>query len=1002
MAQSQTVFRFVTVRNPRKPTKPELETGFATYSEEIGAPLLTKVVNEHDQGPAHVRRLIAEYISTGQYLRDTPALEAKYLSLVTLGDWLMTQGGALTVDKLKDYLHHHPIEAGVERERQLWDNLVAFTFGGGVSEVREGIINALRALNLARVRPELLKDEAAVKRLATATVMLPSKVSAPRDPKPPKPDVAQPAHPGRTAKQKMEAAWAEAERLGAAHAELSSMFADETAAARAMEAPVAPIPRPSDDPRCSAVIPSAGDGAPSLRLGVLHEERHQELSDATRQVLRKLKIPRNARIPQVLDSIERASAKVGSSVAKAPMQSRKVVQVGGAFWIAGNDDHVHANRKPSGAVNRVDLEYDRYFGTHVDLRKECQVKPLGIADYRRVEQELYCYEPGEVAHIENVMRGEEKSRVTRHLQRVEETFTLSTEEEKVQEKDTQTTDRFEMEKQTEKAVQEDLKFDIGVNVQAQYGPVKITADAKFGYAHSTKESDKQASKYAKEVTDRAVERVTKKVKEEQVRKVVDEFEETNTHKLSGGDRHNVGLYRWVNKLYQAKVVNYGKRLMFEFLIPEPAAFHLFAMTQEGIENTVGVEKPVDPRSNEVVAAYGVPSPLTDADSVTTSNYVLWGALYGAKLEPPPLSELTVSKSYNREGMQDDKQFSDSKTDLKVPDGYEASSFAINWGFHVHGDNWATVLVGRWSKTTPNDNAWTHSLDGEDDFVPFVIMGKSTFYAANIEVRCVRRPETLKAWQIKTFDAVLKAYNDRLAAYEVAFAEAKARAGVQIRGTNPLRNRDIEMTELKKGALRLLTQCADLSSSATADADPADPCSVPSFDCCTAIREGSYVQFFEQAFEWKLITYLLYPYFWGRQCNWKKIYQLDDVDPLFLSFLQAGYAKVQVPVRPGYEAAIQRFLADGAIWNGGSVPGVDSDMYVAIENEMKQPVGEIDPEVEPWLITVPTTLTVLQCESGCVEGNGLPCPGEGHNAGAIDPNNPPPVGPVASDAGHSTP
>jgi hypothetical protein len=57
-----------------------------------------------------------------------------------------------------------------------------------------------------------------------------------------------------------------------------------------------------------------------------------------------------------------------------------------------------------------------------------------------------------------------------------------------------------------------------------------------------------------------------------------------------------------------------------------------------------------------------------------------------------------------------------------------------------------------------------------------------------------------------------------------------------------------------------------------------------------------------------------------------------------------------------------------------VPGIDSEMYLAIANEMKEPVGTIDPDVQPWEVTVPTTLAVLQCESGCVPGSGLPCPG----------------------------
>jgi len=152
------------------------------------------------------------------------------------------------------------------------------------------------------------------------------------------------------------------------------------------------------------------------------------------------------------------------------------------------------------------------------------------------------------------------------------------------------------------------------------------------------------------------------------------------------------------------------------------------------------------------------------------------------------------------------------------------------------------------------------------------------------------------------------------------------------------------------------------------------CHYPEFDCCEAIRDGSYVQFVEQCFEWRLMTYIFFPYFWGRKCNWQKIYQLDDIDPIFLSFLQAGFARVVVPVAPGYEHAALRFLADSTLWVGGGIPGVDDPLYRSVVNEMLEEVGDVDDSIEPWKIRVPTTLTVLQCDSGCVPGNGLPCPG----------------------------
>jgi hypothetical protein len=280
------------------------------------------------------------------------------------------------------------------------------------------------------------------------------------------------------------------------------------------------------------------------------------------------------------------------------------------------------------------------------------------------------------------------------------------------------------------------------------------------------------------------------------------------------------------------------------------------------------------------------------------------------------------------------------------------------------------MIGQSSRFSTTAASFSGPLSGEDDIVPVNVMGRTRMYGLDIEITVHRRSETFETWQLKTFAAILKGYDDKRVAYETALAEAKTHADSQIRGTNPLLNRQTEQLELKKGCIRLLDpHCNPVASESMHDGQE---CGYPEFDCCAAMQDGSYVQFVEQAFEWSLITYLFYPYFWGRKCNWSKIYQLDDADPLFLAFLQAGYARVVVPVRPGYEEAVLRFLVDGQPWNGGSAPGVDSPLYLAIANEMKEPVGEVDKSVQPWEIRVPTTLTALQCESGCVPGKGLPC------------------------------
>jgi hypothetical protein len=59
-----------------------------------------------------------------------------------------------------------------------------------------------------------------------------------------------------------------------------------------------------------------------------------------------------------------------------------------------------------------------------------------------------------------------------------------------------------------------------------------------------------------------------------------ETEETNLHgfdNTGAGSKNVVGVYRYVDQVQDAWMENYGKRLMLEFLVPEPAAVFQWAI-----------------------------------------------------------------------------------------------------------------------------------------------------------------------------------------------------------------------------------------------------------------------------------------------------------------------------------------------------------------------------------------------------------------------------------------
>jgi hypothetical protein len=574
--------------------------------------------------------------------------------------------------------------------------------------------------------------------------------------------------------------------------------------------------------------------------------------------------------------------------------------------------------------------------TPISWLKTPGVRPLGIGDLKVVKQKLLRYVAGEVAHIENVLLGEDKERVHRRLDRREETITVAVETTEETERDTQTTDRFELKKEAESTIQTDMSVDAGVNVSASYGPVEVGAHANFAYSQSQTDTTRSSQNFAREVVDRSVTRVQRKAREERVTKMLHEIEETNRHGLNnvGGSGHVTGVYRWVDKEYEAQIFNYGKRMMFEFVVPEPAAYYRWAQENDPSKQ-VDIPKP--------------PAlPAITHQSITEATYQTFIRDYNVQgVTPPPPPSKVVGLALDQSGMADDQSSSKASKELVIPDGYVATTFWYQFGVWQGSQPYFKLSVGGDS---------SENLSSEDSVIPVALVTQDVrAYAGVVEVWCERTARAYEDWQIKTYEKIRTAHKAAMAEYEDKVAAAEARRGVVIKGQNPAINREIERRELKKLSLRMLTGTTYSEFDAMSGAPP-------HFSLTEAASEGKFVQFFEQAFEWEQVTYLFYPYFWGRKEEWPKTSNLYDNDPLFTQFLQAGSARVVVPVRPAYNDAILYYLQTGAIWNGGEAPQLDDPLYVAIHEELKaqqDDLGNAVPEGDPWRVVLPTTLVWLQ-------------------------------------------
>jgi hypothetical protein len=107
------------------------------------------------------------------------------------------------------------------------------------------------------------------------------------------------------------------------------------------------------------------------------------------------------------------------------------------------------------------------------LHKSVLARRPGFSDLYTVRQEWKRYEPGEIAHIENVLKGEIKRSLFEMTDEQELTLTVDTASMKQATQDTQTTDRFELKSSSQSNISQALHLEGKVDTSGQYGPTKI-------------------------------------------------------------------------------------------------------------------------------------------------------------------------------------------------------------------------------------------------------------------------------------------------------------------------------------------------------------------------------------------------------------------------------------------------------------------------------------------------------------------------------------------------
>ena len=255
-------------------------------------------------------------------------------------------------------------------------------------------------------------------------------------------------------------------------------------------------------------------------------------------------------------------------------------------------------------------------------------------------------------------------------------------------------------------------------------------------------------------------------------------------------------------------------------------------------------------------------------------------------------------------------------EMEIPQGYFAKEAIIIFMQDTDSSDWAaTITVGTNQphtitaddittkvaqkhkatynvKLTYTSNAELE-LNGENTGkLPITVVGSTKFYAINAEVICEPTEAAIEEWQLRLYKKIMDNYALKMQNYEQALKQADSGFGF-VRGSNPATVLQTEQQELKRGCLNWLFQTNQLEASPVYsnwsvwfwgqnDCDSGNTFT-PEMNLEEAKRGGLVAGFAENSFEWELMTYTYFPYFYGAQSRWHKLTQLTDSDLQFQNF-----------------------------------------------------------------------------------------------------------------------